>query len=223
MAVDPARTGEQSSPACILNFCYRIATLIRDHADDAAVCVWLLSNIKVGINLVDTRLIFSTFWLFGRCRTTDQALKPLPIPSLDDLARAVLATDIVVAVYATCRNTSLPHDLFDDRYRVLKRFFVIISRLHAHLNADAATVAVASKQVITAVINPDVPTPTAVRCRLIGGVTIIHVIMGGHILKIAVILRSCVCQRVCSGGEVIRVVDYDTFRIVLTVSIRVTD
>ena len=45
MAVDPARAGTQFTPASVLDLCYRVAALIRDGADDAAVCVRLLTDV----------------------------------------------------------------------------------------------------------------------------------------------------------------------------------
>ena len=59
----------------------------------------------------------------------------------------MLATDIIVAVYAAGRDAGLPHDLFDDRGCVLEGLLIVISFLHAHFHADAATVSIFSKQI----------------------------------------------------------------------------
>ena len=64
------------------------------------------------------------------------------------------------------------------------------TRLHTHLHADAVLVAVLLKQIFSAVINADMPAPPAVRCRLVGCVTVIDVIVCGNVLEIPVMLTK---------------------------------
>ena len=106
---------------------------------------------------------------------------------------------------------------------MLKRLFVIVSALHTHFYADTVSIPVSSEQISVSVVNADMPAPEIVRCCLVDSVAIINVIVGRHIGQLTIMLRFCVCAGIGTRSEIICVVDYNTFRIVLTVSVRVTD
>ena len=135
----------------------------------------------------------------------------------------MLAADIIVPIYSGCRDAGLPHDLFDDRGCVLEGLLIVISFLHAHFHADAATISIFSKQIRSSVIDAYMPASAAVWCCLIRRFSIINVIVGRHIGQLTIMLRFCVCAGIGARSEIICVVDYNTPRIVLFVGVLVAD
>ena len=225
MAVNPASAREQPSPARILDFSDGVAAAVFDCSDASAICIRLFPNIQVGIDFVNSRIICFLLRLLRRIRRagTDQLLEAFPISIIHDLARAVLAADIIVPIYSGCRDAGLLHDLFDDRGCVLEGLLIVISFLHAHFHADAATISIFSKQIRSSIVDSDVPASAVMRRGLVGSVAIINVIVGRHIGQLTIMLRFCVCAGIGARSEIICVVDYNTPRIVLFVGVLVAD
>lgn len=128
-----------------------------------------------------------------------------------------------MAVNSGCWDACFFHELPHQRRGVLECLFVIVSALYAHFHANAVTIAIAAKQVAVSIVDTDVPASEVVRCGLISGVSVIHVVMSRHTLEIPVMLRSCVGASVGGWLEVVGIVYNDTLWVVVRIGVLAAD